>query len=336
MTLSIVKVGLDAKKPTQSLVSYDAKTNITVTTVTEYWLVEWSGSQTDPTADYGASAGGKKIPAINDSYLGSSDPNAPSVFRVLPLIDVASAYKLHRVQVDYSNAPVAGNSGAWDVSISIDGVPVTEPYYFDLDDNQVSNSAGQNFSNQPAKTHSDESIRISYKTRSYDGAQAAALEDQVNLRDLTINLPSLSFNRTFPTASLLLNKVSTSTTVGAGKLSYWQVSIDLTHRPLANIPSNCVDPTGSPNTQSSGQISTLEYRIVTDEGFAYLDSKTGKLTPFQDKDKNPLNAPGLLNGKGGAVFENGTAPTQGPNNAYFIAFRECERGDFTPLFFGLS
>ncbi len=314
----IVKVGLDPKKSIQYTQQLDQKTGIITTTILESWIVEWDSAQRDPTANAVATDGTNTLPAMSSRYTGTDTD--PTVVEIMPQLVAASAGKVYAVQVRYSHAAPAGTNNAnvskWDTTISFDGVPITETIFFDNDNDPIVNSAGQNFSQQPSKTNYDGSIKVSFKSKTFDEITCEGLRGNINSQPITLAIGALGYTRTFPAETLRLQNFSASPVVQIGptgrNLSHWQVSLDLLYRELIVSPI-----TGS-------MVSAFNLYVV-DQGYAELVG--GVLTTIYSADgATPLNSPQYLDGGSGAKSA----------TAHYRFFRVATADDLSPIFSGIS
>jgi len=311
---TITKVALDPKKQTVTQKVLDFRTGLITSTVTQYWLVVWSGAQSDPTACYGAvDPKGNALPGIRAAYGGAT------CNRIQPMLDSASAGNVYRVQVDYSTRPAAtANGSKWDISIAIDGAPVTETLYHDGAGTAIANSAGQSFQQQPSKTYFDAIYRIGFKSQILDVASIDALQGCLNSAAFTLSIPSLNFSKLFEAQSTELTRCPTSTVLTGDPSApqFWQAEYELYYR----------KPITSPRDQSTVSGWTI---FLLDQGYCELVS--GKLQPitnpaFPAPGGLPLNSPSYLNGAGRVA----TTPT-------WLQFAPSQpTGDFTPLFAGIA
>lgn len=310
----IVKVGLDGKKPALVRKSCDFATGVIVVTVTQYWLVEFDSPVTDPALCFGASFAGYTLPDTGYLYGGSSAYQGLVCNQVLPTLDPTSAGKLYRVQVDYSSLPQPANTGKWNITISIDGMPVTEPIAYDSTGKAIVNSAGQQFSNQPTRTKYDNVYRVAFQSNKIDIATIDELEGTLNAAEFTLQVKSLGFKKTFEAQSTQLVRCpSTTTLTGDPKTpAFWNVEYELHYR----------RPIVSPIDGSTQSGWTL---FILDQGYA---KSSGGATPdaILDGNHNPLNSPQYLDGSGNVS-----------STAHWLQFAPAETtADFTPLFDGIG
>lgn len=323
---TVVKVGLDPKKQTLYRRTLNQQTGAITTSIVETWMVQWSAAQTDPSANYGASDGTNTVPVLGDLYTGLDA--YPTVTDINPMLDNSSGGQVYRVQVTYSRTAASGSdSGKWDTQVSFGGIRVTEPMYFDLDSKPVVNSAHQEYTSQYNQTHYDTSLKVSFKSTTFDEESAEGIRGCVNADEVTLTISRLGYTRTFPAKTLLFEDFTASPVFSnQTTLAYWQVSLDFTYRPLITAPTN---------GDLSGDISTLEQLLIADQGFAYLDEGGPGLINFTVKDVPSdqggvsLNKPCNLDGGGGDGRSLG-------DNPYFNAYRRNDLGDFSVVLDGIS
>ena len=333
---TIVKVGLDSKRQIQYRKSMDLATRIVTVQIIEYWKVVFSGKQNDPTACEAATDGTHTVPVVGQQFRNSAV--LAWVTETLPQIDTTSNWQQYFVQVTYSSLqPASTSTGKWDVQVSFDGVPITESAYYDLDDNQITNSAGQNFSQQPSRTYYDTAVQITFKTNNFDETDAEAIRGMINDSAVTISIAALNYSRVFPATTLRLDNFRAAPSVQSGQLAYWEVTLNLTYRPQINTPPHTQRPDATPLT---GQLSTLEYNLVADMGYQFFDDTQSPevLTTFSAPladggGTQACNAPQLLDGQGGDGRPTGSPS---PDDAHYIAFRMAQRGSFSVLFAGIA
>ena len=318
---NVVKVVLNPKKPTQTQRVYDFTTGVVTTTCQQYWIVVWDSVQKDPTRCYIAAdpTSGAKIPVMGQDFAttvpGGATNSGILCNRIQPMLEPSSAGKLYHVQADFTTRPVtAGNQPAkWDITVSIDGAPVTETIYSDSNGKAIVNSAGQPFQQQDQKVYFDNVYRVGFKSRSLDVKSIDAIQGQLNQSAFTLNIASLNFSKLFEAQSTKLTRCPTSTTLTGDPTqpAYWQAEYELYYRRPQKSPID-----GSP--VSGWAIFKL------DQGFCTLSG--GNPKAILDANGNPLNSPQYLDGSGNQS-----------SSPVFLQFAPAETSiDFSPLFAGIA
>jgi hypothetical protein len=307
--MTIIKVGLDPKKTTQWRKAKDLSSGIISTTATQYWHVQFSAAQSDPSQCYGASDGTNTVPVIGDAY---PTDGTLTVIDVNPQ-QVTQAATMYSVQVQFSTRTSSGETGKWDTKVTFDGEPVQVTAYYDINNKPITNSAKQNFASQPVETFYDGKLSISFKTDTFDETSCEPLRGCSNTEVITLVISALSYSHSFAADTLRLDDYTAEPVVQLGTVAYWNVSLHFTQRNQITSPANSAD--------AGALVSGFKMYLV-DAGYCEIGTPP---VAIKDSDGNLLNTPHYLDGSGHKT-----------NTPYFLDFVMVKSADLSALFTGIS
>lgn len=281
--------------------------NATVTTHTRVWIVKCSEA-TDGTA---AAIEAETIPRLGEPHPTDYDATCRGV-EADPLNRDSHHFE---VVAEYSDETDGGEEDretpplerAWDISWG--GSASTGAYFYDVDEQPVTNSAGEPFEGMLERDTSELVISIVKNEERGDPGLDDLFSNTINENDVVIA------GTVFLEGTLKLSPIQATKTierVGSGTVTYWRKTYELKARRQGW--DDVVEDRGF-NERVSGEVDTPDGPTTV-----------YKLRPILDTNAQRIRKPAHLNGEGLQLAADAPAPVE-------LIFKPYRRADWTTLGF---